>query len=94
MNWRGPKIALRCCKRYNDTLRDFNTYIRQFPNNIIAGWAGFKPNEAYFAASEGSKKVPKNEFLEPVVGAAAESAAGTGSIESAEKALGAPPVHV
>jgi LemA protein len=52
-------------KRYNDTLQDYNTYIQQFPNNIFAGWAGFKPNEAYFAASEGSKEVPKVNFAAP-----------------------------
>ncbi len=35
-------------KRYNDTLQDYNTYVLQFPNNIYAGWAGFKQNPAYF----------------------------------------------
>jgi len=49
-------------KRYNDTLQDYNTYIQQFPNNIFAGWAGFKPNEAYFAASEAAREVPKVNF--------------------------------
>jgi LemA protein len=49
-------------KRYNDALQDYNTYVRSFPNNIYAGWAGFKPNEAYFAASEGSREVPKVNF--------------------------------
>jgi len=53
-------------KRYNDTLQDYNTYIQSFPNNIYAGWAGFKPNEAYFAASEGSREVPKVQFTPPV----------------------------
>ncbi len=52
-------------KRYNDTLQDYNTYIQQFPNNIFAGWAGFKPNDAYFAASEGSRAVPKVNFSSP-----------------------------
>src|SRR6266478_5122721 len=46
-------------RRYNDTLQDYNTYIQKFPNNIYAEWAGFKPNEAYFAASEGSRQVPR-----------------------------------
>src|SRR5437868_10861603 len=46
-------------KRYNDTLQDYNTYIGQFPNSIWANMAGFKRNEAYFAASEGSRQVPK-----------------------------------
>ncbi len=52
-------------KRYNETLQDYNTYIQQFPHNIFAGWAGFKPNEAYFAASEGSRQVPKVNFSTP-----------------------------
>ena len=52
-------------KRYNDTLQDYNTYIQQFPNSIFAGWAGFKPNEAYFTASEGARQVPKVNFSNP-----------------------------
>ncbi len=52
-------------KRYNDSLQDYDTYIQKFPNNIFAGWAGFKPNEAYFAASEGSREVPKVNFSAP-----------------------------
>ena len=49
-------------KRYNDSLQDYNTYIQQFPATIYAKWAGFKPNDAYFAASEGSRQVPKVNF--------------------------------
>jgi len=52
-------------KRYNDTLQDYNTYVQKFPNNIYAGWAGFKPNEAYFAATEESRQVPKVNFSTP-----------------------------
>jgi len=52
-------------KRYNDTLQDYDTYIQQFPNSIYAGWAGFKPNEAYFAATEQSRQVPKVNFTPP-----------------------------
>jgi len=52
-------------KRYNDTLQDYNTYVKQFPNNIYAGWAGFKANDAYFAASEESRAVPKVNFAPP-----------------------------
>src|SRR5882757_5722289 len=59
-------------KRYNDTLRDYNTYVQQFPNSIFAGFAGFKPNEAYFEASPGSREVPKVNFSSP--GAAAPHA--------------------
>ena len=49
-------------KRYNDVLQEYNTYIGQFPNSIWANLAGFKRNEAYFAASEGSRQVPKVDF--------------------------------
>src|SRR6059036_1189132 len=52
-------------KRYNDTLQDYNTYIQKFPSNMYAGWAGFKPNNAYFAASEGSRQVPTVNFSAP-----------------------------
>src|SRR5246127_715591 len=52
-------------KRYNDTLRDYNTYVQQFPNSLFAGWAGFKPNDAYFEASEGSRVAPKVNFSNP-----------------------------
>jgi LemA protein len=52
-------------KRYNDALQGYNVYVRKFPNNIFAGWSGFKPNDAYFAASEGSREVPKVNFSTP-----------------------------
>ena len=52
-------------KRYNDTLQDYNTYVQQFPNNIFARWAGFKPNQAYFTATEESRQVPKVDFSTP-----------------------------
>jgi LemA protein len=52
-------------KRYNDTLQDYNTYVQHFPNNIYAGFSGFKPNEDYFKASEGSREVPKVNFGTP-----------------------------
>lgn len=49
-------------RRYNDTLRDYNTFIRQFPNSIWAGMAGFQPDNAYFEASESSKTAPAVKF--------------------------------
>ena len=49
-------------KRYNETLQDYNTFIGQFPNSIWANMAGFKRNEAYFAASESSRQAPKVDF--------------------------------
>lgn len=58
-------------KRYNDTLQDYNTYVQQFPNNVFAGWAGFKRNDAYFQASEGSRVAPKVNFSTPTTSAPA-----------------------
>src|ERR1044071_8438121 len=52
-------------KKYNDTLQDYNTYVQQFPASIFAGWAGFKANDAYFAASEGARTAPKVDFSTP-----------------------------
>src|ERR1700694_5879323 len=49
-------------KRYNDALQDYNTYVQQFPNSFFAKIAGFKPNEAYFTATEGSREAPKVNF--------------------------------
>jgi LemA protein len=64
-------------KRYNDTLQDYNTYVQQFPNNIYARWAGFKPNPAYFTASEESRQVPKVNFSTPNVPEATPQTAPT-----------------
>ena len=52
-------------RRYNETVQDYNTYIGLFPNNIFAGWAGFKPNNAYFSATENGREVPKVQFPAP-----------------------------
>ena len=52
-------------RRYNETVQDYNTYIGLFPNNIYASWAGFKPNTAYFTASESSREAPKVQFPGP-----------------------------
>src|SRR5271169_3227542 len=49
-------------KRYDDAIQAYNTYIALFPNNIVAGFAGFQRNDAYFAASEASRAVPKVQF--------------------------------
>ena len=46
---------------YNGTVRDFNTKIAVFPNNIIANILGFKALP-FFEASEEEKKNVKVEF--------------------------------
>lgn len=48
--------------RYNEALRDYNTFIRQIPNNIWAHFAGFQPNNAYFEATPAAQQAPKVQF--------------------------------
>ena len=46
---------------YNGTVRDFNTMIVVFPNNIIANMLGFK-SQPFFEASEEEKKNVEVKF--------------------------------
>jgi len=46
---------------YNGNVRDFNTKIQVFPNNIFAGILGFSARE-FFEAGEGEKEAVKVEF--------------------------------
>jgi LemA protein len=49
-------------RRYNDALRDYNTFVRMFPNSLWAGMLGFAPNTAYFEASAAARTVPNVKF--------------------------------
>ena len=49
-------------RRYNESIRDYTTYIQQFPNSIWAGIAGFRPKNEYYTADQGSKTAPKVDF--------------------------------
>lgn len=49
---------------YNGSVRDFNTKIVVFPNNLIAGLLGFKSKE-FFEAEETEKANVKVDFSEP-----------------------------
>jgi LemA protein len=46
-------------KRYNDAIQDYNTYISLFPNSLVASFAGFSRNDAYFKTEEGARQAPK-----------------------------------
>jgi LemA protein len=48
--------------RYNNQIKDYNTFIGQFPNSIWAGMGGFQRNNDYFEASAGAQNVPKVSF--------------------------------
>lgn len=47
--------------RYNDAVKEYNTAIRKFPNNIFAGMFGFTAAD-YFEADEGAQKAPEVNF--------------------------------
>ncbi|HNY05485.1 MAG TPA: LemA family protein [Candidatus Egerieousia sp.] len=46
---------------FNDTAKNYNTYLQKFPNNMISGLFGFK-TKPYFEAAAGSETAPKVEF--------------------------------
>ena len=48
-------------KRFNETVSEYNKYIRSFPKNIIANMNGYRP-KSYFTASDEAQSAPKVEF--------------------------------
>lgn len=48
-------------RRFNEVVRNYNSYIRKFPNNLIAGMFDFEA-KAYFEADAGAEKAPAVTF--------------------------------
>ncbi|WP_299579360.1 LemA family protein [uncultured Sunxiuqinia sp.] len=48
-------------RKFNESARAFNTYIRSFPKNIYANLFGFE-KKAYFEADQGAEKAPEVSF--------------------------------
>jgi LemA protein len=48
-------------QKFNEVTQDYNTTIRKFPNNLMAGLFGFS-KKGYFAAQPGSEIAPKIDF--------------------------------
>ena len=48
-------------QKFNETAKAYNTEVRKFPANIIAGMFGFE-RKPYFEAKEGADEAPKVEF--------------------------------
>lgn len=48
-------------KRYNDSVRTFNTQIKMFPSSIVAGRLGFE-KKSYFEISDSARAVPQVQF--------------------------------
>ena len=45
-------------RRYNRDIQDYNTYIIQFPNNIIANLSGFRYDSNYFHTNPAARAAP------------------------------------
>jgi len=48
-------------KDFNDSVQEYNTKVRSFPNNLTAGMFGFKQRVG-FKADEGAQNAPKVQF--------------------------------
>ena len=47
--------------RYNEAVREYNSYIKSFPNNLYAGSVGFEA-QPYFQVPAEAQKVPRVDF--------------------------------
>jgi LemA protein len=48
-------------KKFNDIALIYNTYIRRFPQNFLAGMFSFRI-KPYFEAEKGAEKAPEVKF--------------------------------
>ncbi len=48
-------------RRFTETVQTYNTAVKSFPMNVLAGMFGFHP-KAYFEAREGAEEAPKVNF--------------------------------
>ena len=49
-------------QRYNKTLEDYNVYVKQFPNSIWAGMAGYHYRDEYFKGNPANSVAPTVDF--------------------------------
>lgn len=47
--------------KFNETVQDYNTFVKSFPRNLIAGMFGFGPR-TYFEADAAASKAPEVKF--------------------------------
>ncbi|MDP2626246.1 MAG: LemA family protein [Candidatus Rokubacteria bacterium] len=48
-------------RRFNESVREYNTRLRLFPGSLVASFAGFR-DTAFFEAAPGSEAVPRVKF--------------------------------
>jgi LemA protein len=51
---------------YNEAVRQYNAYIRQFPQTVTAKVSGAKPRKYYEVSNAGNREAPKVDFGAPV----------------------------
>ena len=49
-------------RRYNEALEAYNVYVRQFPNSIWAGMAGYQYRDQYFKGNPANAAAPTVDF--------------------------------
>jgi LemA protein len=47
--------------KFNEVAKEYNTLIRVFPKNLVAGWFGFE-RKAYFESDQGAATAPQVQF--------------------------------
>lgn len=58
----GTENRIAVARRdFNAAITDYNSYIKKFPTNIVAGMFGFSP-KSLFAADAGAEKAPEVKF--------------------------------
>ena len=55
------RIATERRRRYNDTVREYDTLVRSFPTMLVARATGFEPQK-YFEAPEAAQHLPSVKF--------------------------------
>jgi len=48
-------------KNFNESVKEYNTYVRKFPNNLIAGFFNFE-KRPYFESAAGTENAPEVAF--------------------------------
>ena len=48
-------------RRFNESVREYNTRLRLFPGSLVASFSGYQP-KAFFEAAPGAETVPKVKF--------------------------------
>jgi len=52
-------------KRYNESVQEYNTFAKSFPNNILATFFHQPGDREFFKAAEGATEAPKVQFNYP-----------------------------